>query len=816
MIRMSEQPDMSGNAPQTNNNSTQSAAQSKTTGLNFNILDILMYLLANWYWIVLSILICVGFQWYKYSRTQFMYSRSATVMIKNAASTNVSQQDLMRFSATTSTNVSNEILQFKSQKLMHDVVKRLHAEVSYTIMDGLRQKELYTQSPVKVTFTEAGDNEEIKLVVTPLNQKQVKISGIGFNSSVTIPLNKEMKTSVGKLMITPTLYYSDKWFDTDITVHKMSVDNKVAEYRSRLWITQTEQDASILNIGMTDYSTTRADDIINMLITIYNEETIKDKNQIAVNTAKFINDRLVIIEKELGGVESEIEEYKRANEMIDINSTAAESMAAKQEYSSKAAELMIQLKMAQYIQQFLTDPTKTTGLIPANTGISDMNIESQINMYNTNKLKRDKLIENSSEKNPVVQELNNSLIALRQNIIRGVDNMIVNLNTQLNEARGRASNAQYRISNIPTQQRQMLSIERQQHIKEELYIYLLRKREENALTQATTETDARVLDPARGSETPVSPMKGNMLTMGFLVGLGIPGIILFGIAFFNTAIRSRKDIEDVTSVPFLGEIPKADIDKKNKPEYGIVVTDNGEDSVTEAFRIVRTNMSYMNFKKEDLQVITFSSFGPSAGKTFVCTNLAMSFVQTQKKVVLIDLDIRKRTLSHHFRHQKMGITTYLSSNCSIDDIIMKDPTGRGFDLITAGPAAPNPAELLLSEQLEQMIADLRTRYDYIFVDNVPVGVIADAAITNRIADLTIFVIRAGKVDRRMLPEIDKIYQSKQLRNMSLILNGVEIWKRGYGYGYKYGYSYHYSYGYGYSEYKKKKKSYWPLKKHKNV
>ncbi|WP_301704848.1 polysaccharide biosynthesis tyrosine autokinase, partial [uncultured Parabacteroides sp.] len=421
---------------------------------------------------------------------------------------------------------------------------------------------------------------------------------------------------------------------------------------------------------------------------------------------------------------------------------------------------------------------------------------SQIGEFNEMLLKRDKLISNSSSKNPVVQDLNNSLIAMKQTIIRSVDNLIVGLNIKIKNIRAQEEQTSRRISAVPTQQKEVLSVERRQKIKEELYLYLLNKREENELTQRMTESNARIIDPAAGSNAPVAPKAMMILLASVVLGCAIPAGVLWLLMVSDTKVRSRKDVEGVLSVPFLGEIPMRD--KKDKNE--VVVHENGRDSVSEAFRIVRTNMDFMRVKEKNMQVVMFTSFNPGAGKTFVSINLAMSFALTHKKVVLVDLDIRKGTLSSHVQVSDMGVTNYLSGRIdNIDEIIRKGELYDKLDIIHAGPVPPNPAELLLSDRLEALIAELRGRYDYIILDNVPAGVVADAVIVNRVADLTIYVVRAGKMDRRVLPEVEKLYREGKLRNMSLILNGT-VYKHG-AYGYHYGYGY--GYGYGYEQRKNK-------------
>lgn len=422
-----------------------------------------------------------------------------------------------------------------------------------------------------------------------------------------------------------------------------------------------------------------------------------------------------------------------------------------------------------------------------------MNIESQINLYNTAKLKRDHLIDDSSVNNPVVLELNNSLRAMKQNIIRAVDNMIVSLNVQRSDAQSREMRAQNRITSIPTKERKMLSIERQQKVKEALYLFLLNKREENALSQAMADNNARVIDGAEGSNSPISPNRNRILLLGLLVGLAIPSLACLGILFLDTRVHSRKDVEGIVSVPYLGEIPQdKEAGKLNEQESPFLLAKEQRDStVSEAFRILRTNMAFMARKDLPQQVIIFTSLNEGAGKTFISKNLGMSLVLAKKKVILIDMDIRRGTLSRQFHLKKIGLTNYLADNTLLaEDIIQHQD---GFDIIAAGAIAPNPAELLMDERLDNLVTELRRRYDYIVVDSVPVGIIADATISNRIADLTIFVARAGRLDRRQLPEIEQLYKENKLHNMALVLNGADLHRR-YGYYGYYGYSYKYGYG----------------------
>ena len=766
---------------------TNNSSNKNDQGLN--IVDLFMYLASQWKWFLLSILICGGIAWYNYARAPLVYFRSATVIIKDP-SNKASTSGLDRFdNFINKVNVANEILQFRSKKLMREVVQRVHADVSYQIKDGLRSNELYNESPVLVSLPDALPEQSFSFTMTLKDAKTVTLSdfsGIEAKPSYEVALNDTVAIIEGmNVVVTATNYLRDSWLNTPIRVQKLPVESMVNYYKNALGIQQEEEEASILTLALKDSSPARAEDVLNTLITVYNEEAIKEKNQVAVNTANFINERLIIIERELGNVESNLESFKQRNQIVDIASSAGMYMTESQKYNADAMELETQLRLANFIKDYLTDPSKETDLIPSNTGISDMNIENQISLYNAAKLKRDHLIDDSSVNNPVVQELNNSLRAMKQSIIRAVDNMIVSLNVKRNDAQNREMRAQDRVTAIPTKERQMLSIERQQKIKEALYLFLLNKREENALSQAMADNNARVIDGAEGSNAPISPNRNRILLLGLLVGIALPGAVCLAILFMDTRVHGRKDIEGVTSVPYLGEIPLDKEAMKDHRRKVMAVKEQGDDIVSEAFRILRTNMAFLSKKDKPAQVITFTSFNIGAGKTFIARNLSMSLAYMKKRVVMVDLDIRKGTLSRHFGHYHVGVTNYLSDNTvKVDDIIQHQ---EGFDLIPAGILAPNPAELLMDNRLDELMNELRARYDYIIADNVPVGLIADATIANRIADLTIFVVRAGKLDRRQLPDIEKLYQEKKLKNMALVLNGANPERHGYGYGYGYGY-----------------------------
>lgn len=769
-----------------------------------NPLDLIKYMFSNWYWFVFSLVIFLSLGWYKYSITQKMYSCSASVIFKdNQSAAAEAQLDRLTGYNYAENNVANEILQLSSNKLMQDVVERLAVDVSYVVMDGLRELELYSQAPFHVVFDSLETGRTLFMTVTPLDNDRVKLSDISSgDDSKVIALGDTTQIAGCHVIITPTLYWGDSWINQQVRVRRNSLYDVANELNSRLNVESAGEEgvSSILRLSLTDVNPLRAEDVLNTLIALFNEQNIMEKNQASINITNFINERLQIIEEELGGVEQEIEAYQISNNMIDLSSEAGISQGDRQQYSSLTRDLQREAQMGRSIHDYLTNPANANELIPSQT-VNDAAIEFQIQQYNATKLKRDKLMDESSERNPVIQDLNNTLSSMRQSIIRSVDNMNVSTEVKLRDAQNRASQAVARIGRIPTQEREFQSILRQQRIKEELYLYLLNRREENALLQATTESDARILEPPHSKDEPVSASRRELMLKGMAGGIALPAAVLLFILFFDTRVKSRQDIENSVSVPFLGEIPKTSSRMRHSFKNSIVVDAFSRDAVSESFRIIRTNMDFMHVRSKDLKVITFSSFGSGAGKTFVSSNLAACFAMSGKHVVIIDLDIRKGTLSNRSSHStSKGMTTYLLGQAELEDVIKYNELGENLDFIPSGSVAPNPADLLMSGRLDSLIAELRNRYDLIFIDNVPYGILADSTLINRLADLTVFIVRAGRIDKRALLDIENIYLTGKLKNLSLVLNGSIMRKQHYGYVYGYGYGYGYGYHYGYGKY----------------
>jgi capsular exopolysaccharide synthesis family protein len=589
---------------------------------------------------------------------------------------------------------------------------------------------------------------------------------------VKVNLFDSIDTPVGRVIIAPSLYYSTD-FGAPVRIVKSNVADVAGLFVSRLSVSRSNKETTIIVLEITDISTGRAEDLLNMLISVYNENRITENNRIVNEAAKFINERLNIIDHELGGIDDSISQYKSKNLLTDIHSAALALMSESNDYLSKIFDTENQIAGAKFIRKYLDDQNKITELLPTNSGLNDFNIASQITEYNTLLLNRNRLIENSSERNTSIMDMNNSLNAMKQSIIRTVDNLIVTLNLQLSALKTQETRMTEQIAHAPSQEKHLISVERQQRVKESLYILLLRKREENELSSAITTNNTQLICPPTGSNTPVTPNTKNVLLIALALGLVAPFGAIYLRETLDTTVRGKRDLQSL-SAPLLGEIP---LSGKNKKDKTPAVQERSLDIVNEAFRVIRTNMDFMNVKARN--VIMFTSFNPGSGKTFVSLNLAMSFALTGKKVVIVDMDMRKAALSGYVEKPKIGVSNFsgvsnfLSGMTNdMNRIIVKGYFHPTLDIIPVGAIPSNPSELLLNDNLNMLLNYLKTEYDYVFIDCTPVDVVTDALIVSKFSDIVLFVVREGLMNRRMLPELEKLYKSAKFNNMAIILNGI--------------------------------------------
>ena len=750
-------------------------------GAQFTPMDILHLILSNWYWFVISIALCTLGAWLYMRRTAPVYQRTATVLVKDSRKGSSAEvtafSDLMGGIGRRS--VDNEVYIFESRRLMEQVVMRHNLMTSYLTKGRIRTTDMYGRTPALVKFIDANPHTRGSFKFKLEGNNHVTLSE--FNDSdivINATLGDTIATPLGKIIVRTTPY-AERYGDLEITVRRNTLNNTVEAYRKALKCEIMNKQASVITLSMADVVPRRAEDVINGIIEAYNADAIEDKRAISDLTKHFIDERLSLLGEELNLADSDIATFKNQATL------GAEEI---QELKRQELSLEANLEMAQYILEYTLNSPELS-LIPASTvamsGASS-SLASQINQYNDSLLEYNRLLTESSESNPAIIEQQAQLSSVRDIIISSLKSHIDGLKLQIKGIDREHKIAEARLDETPTKEKELLSKTRQQKVKEELYIYLLTKLEENALTGATAESNARVIDLAYGADKPVSPRASMIYVFAIMMGCIIPFCLIYLAEILNNTVRSRREIEKAISAPFLGDIPYV-----SRHSAGAVqIREDSRDVLSESFRMLRTNLSFMAVNNP-IKVIMLTSSIPHSGKTFVSTNLAATLAMTSGRVLLIDLDLRRRTLTKILGHRndRRGLTTYLSGKINLlNDIISESGIAENVDIIYAGPQPPNPAEMLMSEQMDSLMRELRGLYDYIIIDSVPAMAVADAMIIDRLVDLTMYVIRQGNLDRRQLPDIERLHKSKKFHNLSIVLNGVSQTKHNYGYGYGYGYN----------------------------
>lgn len=784
----------------------------RKTGLR--IQEFFYLCLQNWYWFVISVVICMACAFIYIKRTTPLYQKSASILIKsdsNGRTTN-SGTGIFEDLGVTSNNsaINDEIQVLSSPDLMRDVVRKLDLNILYSRQGKFRTIPLYgTQVPVQILLPDLKEEDVVTFKFDLSKGGKFTISDITLNGKpVKNPnlkgsVGTDINSSIGQIQVLPSKYYSgNETFTAD--VRRLPVKTVASQIGSSLKVETEEKAWNMVNMTITDWSPERASDILAQVIKSYSDRWMQEKRTLADNTSKFIDERVNLLQDELGSVDDDISSFKSANMVPDIDAAASIAMSQASQASVALKDLRNQEYMAKYIRNYLRNTDNINRVLPTNTGFASSSLSGQISMYNSKILERNSLVSQSSESNPLVTRIDSELEALRGALLGSIDNELISLQEQIRSQEGLTGSATSRIASNPKQAKYLLSVERQQKVKETLYLYLLQKREENQLSQAFTSYNTRIVREPDGSNGPISPNTSNIFLVAFLIGLALPTIVVFLREQSVHVVRGRVDIADM-KIPMAGELPLAGkhqklprftpkkMKKASKPM--IVVKENNRNSINEAFRVLRTNLEFMYAENPDCQVVMLTSANPGSGKTFVTYNLARSFAIKGKKVIALDLDMRKASLSKYMDNPTKGVSDYLANKVNdITSIIIQDETCPNMSAIPVGTIPPNPTELLYNERLNALIKDLRLHYDYVFIDCPPIEVVADASIISKNADRTLFVIRAGLLDLSMVDVIDEIYEKGTYPSMSVILNGTVNPKNTYTN--RYGNPFRYGYGYG--------------------
>lgn len=763
--------------------------------------DIVDIFSSHWKWFAASVIICLAVGKVYLDMQPRIYKRSAVMLVKDDGSTSgrasrTGTDALMQLNGVMmGTSVKNEVYILQSHQIMKEVVRQLHLDVTYRYKHRLRTMSLYDVKPFTAQFDSAETQRPFvfrtQIVGDKLRVYEVRTAHVDYDFDKVVPFGEAVKLPVGNVTFVADERYLEQFDGKEIKVSRMTIDDAAVAYGAALNSGEIDKESTLVGLTYTDQNIARAEDILSAVLDAYKRSIIIDKNLIAQSTAEFIDERIQIISKDLSRVEGELAAYKQSNRLVslkeDANAYLQQSAAARQ----RSIQLESQVGVVQFLLEDLKNNSSGFRLIPTLGGLTDTGIQSQIMKYNDAMLERNRLVESSGENNTRVHQLEDALNQMRAAIISSTGAYLSSLNVQLTRAKQEEAGLSSNLATVPQKEKEIIDISRQQNIKETLYTYLLNKREETALQLAITEANIRIIETPFGSNNPISPRTKVILLVALLIGVILPFTFFYMRNLLNTSVRGRKDVEEYTTVPVLGEVPH----RKEGTDEEIVVGDQRTDSLNEAFRIMRFNIGFIN---KDARVLMFTSTAAGEGKTFVSRNFAVTLSLSGKRVLLVDADIRKRTQtrlagmrSHH------GLTAYLQGAVNkVSDLIVHNPSDMPIDLLPAGATPPNPAELLMSDRLEQLIDELKQSYDYIVIDSVPALAVADASIVNRVADATIYVVREGKVDRRFLPELERMYQEHKYVHLCVIINDAHINKTHYGYGYG-------NYGYGYGSKKKK-------------
>lgn len=791
-----------------NKNLEMESIQENEEKSSFDFATIYIALILNWKWFVLSLIVCMGAAHIYLRYATPIYQSAAKLLIKDDEDSGMRRGGNSIMSATNlgiisnSNGIDNEMEILKSRTLAQQTVYDLKLYVNYRHEGKLKDHILYGDQEVNIDM----DLEHLKKLNAPMN---LKITREGRNYHVTgsyyVPIDNNsfnpeavnidktfsalpatIGTRVGVVRFTQNGNYMLRDGES-LKATMIAPEIAAGKYVGNLNVTESSKTTTIVDLVLNDEIPQRAIDYLKQLAIVYNRQANEDKNEIAVRTEQFINQRLEKINAELGSTEGQLENYKKRNNMVELKTNATQAVANADQYAQKLSEANTQVALLDELTKYMNEPSNRHQPIPSNVGLSDASATSLINEYNKIALQRNQLLHSASENSPTVTPLTAQLDDLNSSIKRAMTQARAGLKIQRNSIAAQAGKYEGQINNTPEQERMLTQIGRQQEVKSGLYLMLLQKREENSISLAATADKGKLIDTPvfAGKVTPKNYM---IMLIALILGLAIPAGILFLLEFFRYKIEGHNDVEKLTNLPIIADVAIASERAKTKAD--IVVHENKNNLMEEIFRSLRTNLQFL-LKQHD-KVIMFTSTTSGEGKTFIASNVAISFALLGKKVVLVGLDVRKPRLAELFEidDHHHGITNLLVKDevnwSDVKEQIIPSGINDKLDILMAGPVPPNPGELVTRESLDQTMEQLKEHYDYILIDTAPVGLVTDTLALGRISNATVYVCRADFTQKASFGLINSLSMEKKLPNMSIVLNGVDLSKKKYGYYYGYG------------------------------
>ncbi len=755
---------------------------------NINLRAVLFRYLRNWYWFVLSIGITAGAALLYLRYQPAAYKSQASVLIKDEKK-GIDQDNVLKELEIFAPKkvVENEIEILKSYTLMERVVKKLDLNVTYLHDTPYGKREVYGWVPIRLLVEKA----------TPALYTDFLTLSFPSNGTVKIndqiyPINTSVQTPYGRLRVFAKGAVGSGTEPLHVQVNEQAT--LINDLLKSLKAEPTSKASTVIVLSVETAVPAKGEAILNELINVYNQAAVMDKNLVAANTLKFIEDRLLLISGELATVEKGVEVYKSAQGITDLSAQAQGFLSTVQENDAQLNQVNVQLGALNDLEEYIHKQPGNRGGTPATLGLSDPTLLALIGNVTQLEAQREQLSRTTPEQNPLFQTLDGQIKAAKASIAENVATMKTMLTTTRQQYVANNNRMEQVIRTIPTKERALMDITRQQAIKNNLYTYLLQKREETAVSFASTISDSRTIDVARSDVKPVKPNKQMIFLLFAFVGLMIPVAVIASRDSLNNRIMRRTDVESNTHVPILGEVVK-----KRQPE-AIVVVSRSQSIIAEQIRTLRTNLQFLRDAPEGSQVLLFTSSISGEGKSFVSLNLGASLALVGRRTVILEMDLRKPRLRHSlgFTWEGTGISNYLIGEATLDEILQPVPGTEGYYLIPSGPLPPNPAELLSSPRLEKLISELRLRFDYIVIDAPPIGLVTDAQLMAPFADATLYMVRHDVTPKNHLKMIETLYQEKRFNRLNIVLNAVgDNESEYYSYGYK-------GNGYNYGEGPKKK------------
>jgi tyrosine-protein kinase Etk/Wzc len=747
---------------------------------NFDINKIFNKVILKWHWFLISTILClvVAFLYTKYKAPT--YQIGARLLVKDdekGGGLGKQAGALMDLGGIlgSSNSVDNEAEVLKTRFLMEQVVRELQLNLVYSSKDGFKIREL-DKSPFKLSFVNAVDTiEETSIEFKKLSNGKILVKSDDYKGEVSIGQTFKIK-DVGTVKIEVIPYV--KFPVGDYLINVCSIDSRVNELMKQLYVAVSNKQVTVIDLGLTFPLQKRGEEVLNTLISKYTEANLGDKNSIADSTYKFIRDRINVIASELGDVENQVESFKESNKLADMSEQSKMLVQNTGDYTTELAKAETQVTVMNDLENYLQDEAKNKRVFPTSLLPQDLVFSNLMTQYNGLLIEREKQLLSVTEGSPFIQNIDGQIAGLRSGILANIRSSKNTYVVTRNKLRSQLNKVEDQIGGVPQIEKNYLKLARNQKIKQELYIFLMQKAEETAISKSANISVAKIIDPPKADFKPISPKKSVAFAGGLVFGLILPLIFIFSQEVLNTKISTKEDITALTLVPVLGEI------SHNLSNDNLIVANQGRSAISEQFRALRTNLMFY-LKSEQEKVILLTSSMSGEGKSFTAINIGIILALSGKKVLLMELDLRKPGLSSKLLlKNQLGFSNYVINDAlKVSDIITPLSFNSNMFIIPSGPLPPNPAETLLSSRTAELITDLKKEFDYIILDAPPIGIITDAQLLSHFADVTLYLVRQNVTQKKQISIVQDLYNQKKMPNIGIVVNDITSKEYGYGYGY---------------------------------